>query len=547
MKRLKIVEQIIIVLVLAVLIPFVTIGIIISNISQQSIRSELVSNTTLMAEFLGDTLENYVTYSQAQLEQMASGFNYIDGTMKKLQYFDEIEAKTKLFKSLDILEKNKLPHQDFEVSEGKLNLVSPIDKEKNYYLAAKIDIDILDILLGKENLKGRNIYIFDSKSKKLLLSSTPDTSIAEVLAGLNIKQAKKAFLFGNKKNTPKAYYKLSNPDWFIVVDTTKKVTAKTITKARSRIILSLCFAALSIIAIVSLYTYYLYINIRQLFKGITAISKGNYDKKIHLIKRIFTPHEVVFLAKEFNYMANKIKVSYKDLREKNKELERLNEFRENLVSATSHEFRTPLTSIIGYASRLLRHDIKLDDETKIKSLKIIKQQAQRLSKMVDDLLVIPELESYSLKFNIEQTDLSNSILRVIDYLGTKETEITADISPDLNYIMSDSYRLEQVIINLVDNAIKYSLNNEPVRIIAYNEGDAPVLKIINKCEKISDEIKEHLFEKFIRADSALTRSTRGTGLGLYIVKGLCQALDIEINLEADEEFIISLKFNDYVK
>ena len=69
---------------------------------------------------------------------------------------------------------------------------------------------------------------------------------------------------------------------------------------------------------VGFYTYYLYINIRQLFKGITAISKGNYDKKIHLIKNIFTPHEVVFLAKEFNYMADKINVSHKDLRKKNK-------------------------------------------------------------------------------------------------------------------------------------------------------------------------------------------------------------------------------------
>ena len=331
------------------------------------------------------------------------------------------------------------------------------------------------------------------------------------------------------------------------MDTTKKVTAKTITKARYRIILSLCIAAFSIIFIVGLYTYYLYINIRQLFKGITAISKGNYDKKIHLIKRAFTPHEIVFLAKEFNYMANKINVSYKDLREKNKELERLNDFRENLVNATSHEFRTPLTSIIGYTSRLLRQDIVLDDETKLKSLQIIKQQAQRLSNMVEDLLVIPELESYSLKFNIQEIDLSDSINRAIEYLSSNEVKFNSNIADDIKNVWADDYRLEQIIINLLDNAIKYNKDNAPIEIEANNIDDVPVLKIKNKCDKISDDIKEKLFEKFIRADSKLTRTTRGTGLGLYIVKGLAEAMKIDISLECDEEFIMTLKFNDYVK
>lgn len=555
MKQLKIVEQIIIVLIISVFIPFITIGIIISNVSQQSIRSQLERNTLLIAKLLADNYENYVEFSQAQLDQMASGFNYIPGTMAKLQYFDEIEAKTKLFKNLDIIEKDKLPKQNYEVTAGKLNLISSIDKEQNYYLSARIDVDILDTLLGKENLKGRNIYVFDSKTNELILSNAPKTTAMDALVGLSLKDKEdnlnNAILFGNKKNTPKAFYKLTSPDWYIIVDTTTKVTARTITKAHNRIILSLCIAALSIIIIVSLYTYYLYINIRQLFKGITAISKGNYDKKIHLIKRAFTPHEVVFLAKEFNYMAKKINVSYRDLKKKNKKLKQLNEFRENLVSSTSHEFRTPLTSIIGYSSRLLRQDIKLDDEMKTKSLQIIKQQAQRLSRMVDDLLVIPELESYSLKYNIEEVDLSSSILLVIDYLNKEEIELQSDISSDLNYIYADKYRLEQVIINLVDNAMKYSLDNQPVKIEAYNEttdkGNVPILKISNKCEEISDEVKEHIFEKFIRADSNLTRTTRGTGLGLYIVKGLCEAMQIGIDLKITDEFIMTLRFNDYVR
>ncbi len=547
MKRLKIVEQIIIVLVLAVLIPFTTIGVIISNISQHSLRSELAHSASLMAEFLGDTIENYVKYSQLQLNQIAAGISYIPNAINQLKFLDEIEGKTKIFKNLDIVEAQDVPKERYKVSNGRVTMYSPIDKNNILYLKADITIDILDILLGVENTKNRNIYIFDSDTHDLLVTNAPKTSAFDALSGLVVNDNTKSVIFSQKKNTPKAYFKLDNPNWFIIVDTTKQVTAKTITKARYRILLALSIAALSIIIMVSLYTYYLYINIRQLFKGITAISKGNYDKKIHLIKNIFTPHEVVFLSKEFNYMANKVNVSHKDLKKKNKELETLNKFREDLINSTSHEFRTPLTSIIGYTSRLLRHDIKVDEQTRIKSLQTIKEQAQRLSRMVEDLLVIPQLDTLSLKFNIQETDLSSSLARVIDYVNPDNVEIVSDISSNLNYVWADEYRLEQIILNLIDNAVKYSIDNEPVTIKAYNDGSIPVVQIKNKCAKIPSEIQEKLFEKFVRADSELTRTTRGTGLGLYIVKGLCEAMKINIMLKCDDEFVITLKFNDYVK
>ena len=545
MRRLKIVEQIIIVLVLAVLIPFVTMGFIINNVSQQSIRAELANNAMLMARFIGNAVENYVNFSQSQLNQMASGFNYIPNAMAKVQYFGEIESKTRLFKNLDVVEKSKLEITDFDVENNYLTLYSPIDKDGKYLLTAKIEVNIIDKLFNRE--PQRHIFIFDSKDKKLLATNSNPNNANVILSELNIKEDVNETLFGKRKNTPKAYYKMSNPDWFIVVDTTKKVTKKTITKARFRIILSLCLSMLFIFVIVGLYTIYLYINVRQLFKGITAISKGNYDKKIHLLKTVFTPYELVFLAKEFNYMANKINVSYQDLRVKNLELEKLNEFREHLVNATSHEFRTPLTSIIGYTSRLLRRDVVVDEETKIKSLQTIKQQAQRLSKMVEDLLVIPELESYSLKFNIEEVDLIESINQVIEYLKSENIEFDVNISKELNYVYADIYRLEQILVNLIDNAIKYNIDNAPIKIEAYNDNNVPVVKISNKCEKISQEMKEKLFDKFTRVDSDLTRTTRGTGLGLYIVKGLAKAMQIELSLDADDYFVMNLKFLDYVK
>ncbi len=546
MKRLKIVEQIIIVLIFAVLIPFITIGIIISNISQQSVRNELANSTSLIAEFIGDEMENYIKHSQEELDKIALALNYIPDAIVKLQYFSEIENNSKLFKNLDIVENYRVPTEKFNTENETYTVSSPIDKDKKYYITANINVNIIEDLLDNETLKGRNVYIFNAENKDLIATNSASNNSHEIMSDFIASDNVKKGLFGTKKNTPKAYYRLNYPNWLVIVDTTKKVTANTIMKARIRIILSLVAAAFFIFILVGLYTYYLYINIRQLFKGITAISKGNYDKKIHLIKRAFTPHEIVFLAKEFNYMTNKVNISYKDLKKKNKELKKLNEFRENLVNATSHEFRTPLTSIIGYTSRLLRQDIVLDEDTKVKSLKIIKQQAQRLSGMVEDLLVIPELESYSLKYNIQEVSLSGSIANAIEYLQDENYEFKTSISENLKYVWADEYRLEQILINIIDNAKKYTTDNT-VEIIAENAGDCPVVKIKNKCAKIPDEIKEKLFEKFIRADSNLTRTTRGTGLGLYIVKGLCEAMKIDIKLECNDDFIITLEFNDYVQ
>ena len=545
MRRLKIVEQIIIVLVFAVLIPFVTMGLIINNVSQQSIRQELAYNASLIAKFTGNAIENYVAFSQAQLNQMASGFSYIPDTMEKLQYFDEMEAKSKLFKTLDVVKRPSVPSYELDIKNSKLRLYAPIEDKKNYYLTGQIEANIINVLFSEKSQ--RHIYIFNSEDNKLIATNADEKSANLILSELTSKEILKEGIFGKRKNTPKAYYKIDNPNWVIVVDTTQKITSKTIVKARGRILLSLCLSALFIFIIVGLYTTYLYINVRQLFKGITAISKGNYDKKIHLLKTVFTPYEIVFLAKEFNYMANKINVSYKDLRRKNIELEELNKFREHLVSATSHEFRTPLTSIIGYTSRLLRRDVVVDDEMKLQSLQIIKQQAQRLSKMVEDLLVIPELESYSLKFNIEEVDLAELATQVLEYLKNENIEFETDFSKDTNYVYSDPYRLEQILVNIIDNAIKYNIDNQPIKIEIKNVNQIPTLKISNKCEKISEKMKEKLFDKFIRVDSELTRTTRGTGLGLYIVKGLANAMEINLKLAIDDYFTMTLEFSDYVK
>lgn len=241
---------------------------------------------------------------------------------------------------------------------------------------------------------------------------------------------------------------------------------------------------------------------------------------------------------------SKVATSYAELSEKNLELKRLDEFRTSLVSAISHEFRTPLTNIIGYSSRLLRSDIEIDEATKNKSLKVIKQQAQRLSNMVDDLLVIPDIESFRLQLNTEELDLSKLLELSITYANSNNSKFDVNTAVDLLPVKADKDRLIQILINLCDNAIKYNKDNAPIVISAANVEGKPCLSILNKSDIIPKEMINKLFDKFVRLDSELTRTTRGTGLGLFIVKGLCEAMNISIDISSTENgFEVILVFN----
>ena len=550
MQRLKIAQQIIIVLLFAVLIPFVTIGLIISNISQQSVRRELNYSALEMSRTIGENIQAYLAYSQKKLDEVSSAITFIPYATDRADYLTEIESKDKSFKNFEIVELKDVPKDDylFNKNESSISLYSQINDE--YALCAKLDVMYMQNAVSERyKEEKRQIYIL-SNDNALIATNAPNApELSRLVNNLPSKRSvEKADLFNKYKNQPSAYYTLEKPSWTVIVNTTENITNATIDKARFRIILALTLAAFFIIAMVGFYTFYLYINIRQLFKGIIAISKGSYERKIHLLKSAFTPHEIVFLAKEFNYMAKKIHQSYHDLSEKNIELERLNEFRTNLVNAISHEFRTPLTSIVGYSSRLLRHDIKIDEQTRIKSLKIIKQQAQRLSRMVEDLLVVPDIESFSIQLNKEEINLAEALENSVLYANSNNSNFDVEISKDLKEVYADSDRLEQVLINLCDNAVKYNQDDEPIKIVAKNVNGRPCVSIKNKSLPIPDDMKEKLFDKFIRMDCELTRTTRGTGLGLYIVKGLCAAMDIDLILDCDDNYFnIMLVFNDYVE
>ena len=543
-SRLKIVEQIAIVLFFAVVIPMTISGFIINNINQQSVRNQLKVTAELIANMVSDEIDVFQTTASNELKQIVMTFNYFPTEQEKRAYLKRIVNNSDVYKRLFVVNS----YSDFKtvykncIQNEETAICQKLKNGK--YLVAVFDITALrNQLFSPLDKDKRQIYILSPSGELLTSHNYNDKIFKQSLAQLPEEQVDdRATVFGEQKNQPFVYLKKSNPQVTIIVNTPRDMTRSTIEYGRAKIILSVLIASLTVLFIVGLYTYYLYINIRQLFKAIIAISKGNYRRRIRLLSSVFTPYEIIFLAFEFNRMVKQINKSYSKLKKTNKELKELNEFRSNMIDTVSHELRTPLTSIQGYTSRLLRQDIEIDKETQQKSLKVIKKQSERLKRMIEDLLVIPDIEDSRLNVIMDSISVQEVVDDAILLIKNSSSKTIVNTIPEnLPLIYADRDRFEQVIINLIENAVKYAEDDTEILIKACEDNGKVCIEINNKYPLISREKLKTLFDKFTRMDDKTTRTTRGTGLGLFIVKGLVEAMNGEVRLYSTEEYGFSVK------
>ncbi len=537
-KRLKIVEQIVVVVCFAVLIPLTVSGVIINNINQQAVRYQLRESAVLIANMISDEIDFFSNTINTSLEQIEFSLKYIKGDTARQQYLNSIAHNFENCEKIQIAKSTSELLKIHENNKKVKKATISINLDDGEFLVATYSLEGLrDELFQSLKDDKRQIYVMTNDGVLIASHNYTDELFQETLSMMPKHQRiDEPVIFGDVKNQPIVYVKKNNPQITIIVNTTEHITNRLINQSRAKIILSILFATLVIILIVALYTYYLYINIRQLFKGIIAISKGNYERQIRLLTTAFTPHEIVFLAFEFNRMAGEIHKSYLQLKQNNIELKQLNEFRSNLIDTVSHELRTPLTSIQGYTSRLMRQDIVIDEETKQKSLRIIKEQSERLKRLIEDLLTIPDIEGMRLRTNVESVWLPE-VMETAELLvkNKDKKEIVINIDENFPNVLGDKNRLEQVFVNLIENAVKYAYPDTKVTVEGIVEGDKAKIFVKNQCDFIPPDKLNKLFEKFIRLDDNTTRTTRGTGLGLFIVKGLIEAMNGEIKLSSTKD------------
>ena len=205
-------------------------------------------------------------------------------------------------------------------------------------------------------------------------------------------------------------------------------------------------------------------------------------------------------------------------------IKQLERSRQEFVANVSHELRTPLSLIKGYVETLL-DGAKDNPEVAAKFLQTVTRNAERLRLLIDDLLTISELESGHLKLNLQTVSLRSLSEKVVTDLGNRAAarRVTlCDTIPDVA-VQADPDRLEQVLSNLVDNAIKYGRVEGTVTLTARPASDNAIeVAVQDDGPGIPPEALGRVFERFYRVDKGRSREQGGTGLGLSIVKHLVQ-------------------------
>jgi signal transduction histidine kinase len=199
------------------------------------------------------------------------------------------------------------------------------------------------------------------------------------------------------------------------------------------------------------------------------------------------------------------------------------EMKSTFISIVSHELRTPVTLIKGYASTLRRDDAKWDKHTVSDSLAVIEEEADRLSKMIDDLLDASRLQAGGLSLSKGDISLPVVANRVAEKLGTqsKQHTIVADFPEHFPVLLADETRIEQVLINLVSNALKYTPKGE-IKIAGQARPEQVVVCVSDQGPGIEAKDLPHIFDRFYRSTNA-AKKTKGAGLGLYLARAIIEA------------------------
>lgn len=228
------------------------------------------------------------------------------------------------------------------------------------------------------------------------------------------------------------------------------------------------------------------------------------------------------------------------------DLKRVEEMRKDFVANVSHELKTPITSIRGFAETLLEDD-ETNEEIRKQFLDIILKESTRLQSLVHDLLELSKIEKEEMKLSTKLIEvdewLQNSMTLIEQQASKKSLQFSRDIQPNIRFY-GDPDRLEQVLLNLLYNAVNYTGEGGNIVLTIKETSNRIEIKVEDSGIGIPIESRQRIFERFYRVDRARSRNTGGTGLGLAIVKHIVEAHQGSITVTSEvgkgSSFIVKL-------
>ena len=225
---------------------------------------------------------------------------------------------------------------------------------------------------------------------------------------------------------------------------------------------------------------------------------------------------------------------------------RLDQVKSDFVATVSHELRTPLTSIYGFAETLLRADTTFGDDDRATFVRYIATEAERLTRLVDGLLSATRLEAGAVQLALGPVDVP-ALAREVATAARGRSDrhrVKLVVPAHPVYALADQDRVRQVLINLVDNAIKYSPDGGEVKVQARGRGNLVEVRVSDQGIGISELDQRNLFRKFFRVDASQRGGIRGVGLGLFLVRGFVAAMGgriwVESELGKGSTFVVEL-------
>ena len=295
-----------------------------------------------------------------------------------------------------------------------------------------------------------------------------------------------------------------------------------------------CIIVFLIVAIISYFIFYIaverfiYRKIKLVYKTIHNLKLDRFTKGI-LGKNIRTEDPIADVEEEVKEWAEKNNQEIETLK-------RAEQYRKEFLSNLSHEFKTPLFSIQGYVHTLLDGAME-DAEVNKHFLEKTASSVERLTNLVNDLETISQLESGDMNVEKETFDiysLTKDVFEEIEYkANTKHVHFTIKKGTERPfYVSADKEKIRQVLVNLLDNSIKYGNENGNTTVSFYDMADNILIEITDDGIGIPEENLPRLFERFYRVDKSRSREQGGTGLGLAIVKHIIEAHNQTINVRS---------------
>lgn len=275
--------------------------------------------------------------------------------------------------------------------------------------------------------------------------------------------------------------------------------------------------------------------ITLLTKGIKEVGEGNYGISISYKGN----DEIAIVSKEFNNMNSKIQQQITTIKREKEKVETLEKSRKQFFDNVTHEIKTPLTAIIGYAE-MIKDNIVDNEEFKKKSIERIYSESERLNLLVLDLINISKGIS-TIDENKMDINLGDLLNQICDDMQIKANKYRININRDIyeGFIYGRINKIRELIINIIDNAIKYSRNSNDIYVNGEVKEDNYIIEVINSGQIIPEEVYNSIFDPFIRNNNYEDEDSRG--LGLYLCSEIVKDHDGEITITNGERIIVNIK------